>query len=60
MILRNMQLNVILLFYFLYGYQYRCSFAPTAAVEIMKYAQNSLGVSEGASYHFALPLHAFP
>lgn len=28
-------------------------FAPTAAVEIMKYAQNSLGVSEGASYHFA-------
>ena len=24
-------------------------FAPTAAVEIMKYAQNSLGVSEGAS-----------
>lgn len=28
-------------------------FAPTAAVEIMKYAQNSLGVSEGDSYHFA-------
>ena len=28
-------------------------FAPTAAVEIMKYAQTNLGVSEGDSYHFA-------
>ena len=28
-------------------------FAPTAAVEIMKYAQNSLGVSANDSYHFA-------
>lgn len=28
-------------------------FAPTAAVEIMKYAQSSLGISEGESYHFA-------
>ena len=28
-------------------------FAPTTAVEIMKYAQNTLGVSEGDSYHFA-------
>ncbi len=28
-------------------------FAPTAAVEIMKYAQNTLGVSEANSYHFA-------
>ena len=28
-------------------------FAPTAAVEIMKYAQTSLGVSENDSYHFA-------
>ena len=28
-------------------------FAPTAAVEIMKYAQNNLGVSENDSYHFA-------
>lgn len=28
-------------------------FAPTAAVEIMKYAQNSWGVSENDSYHFA-------
>ncbi|GFI00127.1 peptide MFS transporter [uncultured Phocaeicola sp.] len=28
-------------------------FAPTAAVEIMKYAQETLGVSEGDSYHFA-------
>ena len=28
-------------------------FAPTAAIEIMKWAQNSLGVSEADSYHFA-------
>ena len=28
-------------------------FAPTAAVEIMKYAQTSWGVSENDSYHFA-------
>ncbi len=28
-------------------------FAPTAAVKIMEYAQNTLGVSEGDSYHFA-------
>ena len=28
-------------------------FAPTAAVRIMEYAQNSLGISVGASYHFA-------
>ena len=28
-------------------------FAPTAAVKIMEYAQQSLGVSEGDSYHFA-------
>lgn len=34
-------------------------FAPTAAVEIMKYAQNSLGVSEGDSYHFAFAVACF-
>ncbi len=28
-------------------------FAPTAAIEIMKWAQTSLGVSEADSYHFA-------
>lgn len=28
-------------------------FAPTAAVKIMEYAQNSLGISEADSYHFA-------
>ncbi|MBP5687704.1 MAG: peptide MFS transporter [Muribaculaceae bacterium] len=28
-------------------------FAPTAAVKIMEYAQNSLGVSKADSYHFA-------
>ncbi|TGX81182.1 MFS transporter [Palleniella muris] len=28
-------------------------FAPTAAIKIMDYAQNSLGVSEADSYHFA-------
>ena len=28
-------------------------FAPTAAIEIMKWAQSSLGVSEADSYHFA-------
>ncbi len=28
-------------------------FAPTAAVEIMKYAQNAWGVSKSDSYHFA-------
>ena len=28
-------------------------FAPTAAVKIMDYAQNTLGVSEADSYHFA-------
>ena len=28
-------------------------FAPTAAIKIMEWAQNSLGVSEAASYHFA-------
>ena len=28
-------------------------FAPTAAIEIMKWAQNALGVSEADSYHFA-------
>ena len=28
-------------------------FAPTAAIEIMKWAQKSLGVSEADSYHFA-------
>lgn len=28
-------------------------FAPTAAIEIMAWAQNSLGVSEADSYHFA-------
>ena len=34
-------------------------FAPTAAVEIMKYAQQSLGVSEGDSYHFAFAVACF-
>lgn len=28
-------------------------FAPTAAVKIMDYAQNTMGMSEGDSYHFA-------
>ena len=28
-------------------------FAPTAAIGLMKWAQNSLGVSEAASYHYA-------
>lgn len=28
-------------------------FAPTAAIEIMEWAQNSLGVSEADSYHYA-------
>ncbi len=28
-------------------------FAPTAAIEIMKWAQTSLGISEADSYHFA-------
>jgi POT family proton-dependent oligopeptide transporter len=28
-------------------------FAPTAAIKIMEWAQNSLGVSEADSYHFA-------
>lgn len=34
-------------------------FAPTAAIEIMKWAQNSLGVSEADSYHFAFAVACF-
>ncbi len=34
-------------------------FAPTAAIEIMKWAQTSLGVSEADSYHFAFAVACF-